>query len=113
MPDISWQNALEIQSIVHARDLLSKLPTNVYDIILRSPEQALATTGSRYWLALLISLQKEFPQRNIHLIVDAGDAAGRAQGAISDGHLYVRFTGDTAVKEKLSQIAQTSQCILI
>lgn len=104
MPD--WGKALEITSLTQARTLLQTLSQNT--VLLKSPERALITTGSNYWLALLGTLRAEFPHLKFSFIIDAGDAAGLAQGAIADGHAYIRFTGGAEVKEKLQQIATMS-----
>lgn len=113
MREISWSAALEIHSLKHAQEQLSHLAAGGADVLLKSPEGALSNTGSRYWLALLTQLQATFPTFTLHLIVDAGDASGLAQGAIADGHRYIRFTGNNAVKNKLQKIATASGCTLL
>lgn len=113
MPDPAWQDATEILHLAHGRQFLNTLPASPHAVWLRTPDEALAATGSHYWLMTLRELQAEFPHLHLTLIVDAGDAAGLAQGAIADGHTHIRFTGHTEVKEKLTQIAHASGCTIV
>lgn len=47
------------------------------------------------------------------LIVDAGDDAGLAQGALRDGHRFLKFSGDTSVKQKLMSIAAQYKAVIL
>ncbi len=111
MPEPIWDSAAEIQSLAHARALISQMPPTT--ILLRTPERGLAVFGSNYWLAVMTALSKEFDMHDIQLIVDAAESPGLAQNAIADGHRYVRFTGNAEVKIKLRDIAAAGQVLLL
>lgn len=112
MVELTWNHAIEVTDAHTAMDAVNAQAPN-HSISLKTPEGGLFTLGSRYWLAVGTKLIREFPNHRITIIVDAGEDAGIAMGAIADGHKAVRFTGDAQTFEKLAQMATSNQTILL
>lgn len=111
MADIAWEKVTEVKDPGAALEAAQNCTENT--LLLRTPEGSLFTLGSRFWLAVGTKLIREYPNIDITIIVDAGDDAGIALGAIMDGHLAVRFTGDEEAYAKLKDIADSHGITLI
>ena len=112
MADIFWNDAIEIADVFVAIKHIDEQDENKL-ITLRTEEDGLLNLGSRYWLAVANKLLSDYPEHKLVLIVDAGDNAGLVQGALADGHQYVRFTGDDEAFNALADVAAQHDAHLI
>ena len=112
MANLRWDDATEITDVFAAIKHIDASDADAL-ITLRTEEDGLLNLGSRYWLAVANKLLKDYPEHKMVLMVDAGDNAGLVQGALADGHQYVRFTGDDEAFTALADIADQHDAKLI
>ena len=112
MVNMTWEDAIEVAD---AHEALDAVEANVssQQLTLRTAEGGLFTLGSRFWKAVGTKLVREYPNHDITVIVDAGEDAGIAMGAIADGHRAIRFTGEQETFEKLEQVGKEHGCMVV
>ncbi|HEX3536113.1 MAG TPA: hypothetical protein VHU15_05050 [Stellaceae bacterium] len=73
-------------------------------ILLSAPAAGLSA-GPGWWRALIAAARAAVPQAQCTALLDCGDDAGAAQGAIRTGVEAVVFSGRADVAERLADIA--------
>lgn len=75
-------------------------------LVLHSPAGAIRVFGPMMFREMVDALRREFPRLPVDSVLDCGDAAGRALGAIRAGVDAVRVDADPAVRARLAGIAE-------
>ena len=94
-----------IHSLVHAVAALQAAAATGQSIDLLSAPSAGIYAGPGWFRALIDAAHMVVPAANADFILDCGDDAGAAQGAIRAGIQAIVFTGRSDVAERLAAIA--------
>lgn len=104
--------AITIHNLDHARSALAAAATLGVPVTLLSPPRGAGYLGAGYFLALAEKAQAEHPAAVANWILDCGDAAGLALGALAQGCPKIRFTGPPSVQKKIADIAKKSNATI-
>jgi fructose/tagatose bisphosphate aldolase len=74
-------------------------------VVLASPPGAAAAMGAGYFRAMIAAARRAHPEARAVAVLDCGDRAGDAMGALREGIAVVCFRGDPAVAAKLAEMA--------
>ena len=94
-----------IHSLTHAVAALEAATAAGRAIVLLSAPDAGIYAGPGWFKALADAARAAVPRAQAEFVLDCGDDAGAAQGAIRAGVLSIIFTGRADVAERLSSIA--------
>jgi hypothetical protein len=97
--------AFIIHSLAHAVAALTAAAESGCSVILLSAPGAALYAGPRWWRALIEAARAGVPATRCTAMLDCGDDAGAAQGAIRAGVEAIVFTGRPDVAERLADIA--------
>jgi hypothetical protein len=102
-----------VHSLAHAVAALTAAAEARRTVILLSAVGAALYAGPGWWRALIEQTRAAVPTARCTAVLDCGDDAGMAQGAIRAGVEAIVFTGRPDVAERLADIAgQRGACIL-
>ena len=82
-------------------------------VVLLSPRGASAYMGAGYFRAMIETGRRMHPAAEAVAVLDCGDRAGDAMGALREGIEVVCFRGDPAVAAKLAEMAAQSGAAVI
>jgi hypothetical protein len=102
-----------VHSLVHAVAALSAAAEAGRPVVLLSAPDAGIYAGPGWFKALVDLAREAAPTARFSAILDCGDDAGAAQGAIRAGIEAVIFTGRADVAERLAGIAEASGARLL
>ena len=74
-------------------------------ITLFSAPDAAASIGPAWFRDIVRDVERLYPGLDAEAVLDCGDAAGHALAALRTGVKFIRFSGNTAAKKKLEDIA--------
>jgi hypothetical protein len=94
-----------VHSLTHAAAALAAAAEADRGIVLLSAPAAALYAGPGWWRELVKSARAEVPDARCAAILDCGDDAGAAQGAIRARVEALVFTGRPEVAERLADIA--------
>lgn len=94
-----------VHTLVQAQAALEIAVSLKKPVLLQSAPGALGYAGSLYLLNLFTQAMQAFPQAEATCILDCGDMAGYAIGAITDGHKHLRADMPPEGFAKLQSIA--------
>jgi hypothetical protein len=94
-----------IHSLAHAVAALTAADEAGHSIILLSAADAGLYAGPGWWRALIEAARGAMPGARCMALLDCGDDAGAAQGAIRAGIEAIVFTGRADVAERLADIS--------
>jgi GT2 family glycosyltransferase len=97
--------AIVVHSLDHALAALSAAFEADRPIIILSAPDSGIYVGPGWFKALVDAAREAVPEANVTFILDCGDDAGAAQGAIRAGIEALIFSGRTDVAERLAEIA--------
>jgi len=102
-----------IHSLAHAVAALSAAAEARRPVTLLSAPDAGISAGPGWFGALVAAARAAVPAAECSMILDCGDDAGAAQGAIRAGIEGILFTGRGDVAERLADIASKSGIRLV
>jgi hypothetical protein len=100
-----------VHSLAHLRAVLETAGSRPVTIL--SGPIASAYAGYTWFAALVREASAEFPRANFTAILDCGDRAGDALGALDAGVTDVIFTGHPDAARRLNQIADATGARII
>ena len=107
-PDATGAPAFVVHSLAHAVAALAAAAETGTVIMLLSAPGAALYAGPGWWRELVRAARAEAPSARYTALLDCGDDAGAAQGAIRAGVEAIVFTGRPDVAERLTDIAAQS-----
>ena len=99
-----------VHSLAHAVAALSAAQAAGRAVVLASAADAGISAGPGWFKALIDAARAAVPAARFSAMLDCGDDAGAAQGAIRAGVDAVIFTGRADVAERLQAIARDRNC---
>ena len=102
---------IAVHVLAHAVAALTAAAEIGRPIILASAPAAGIAGGPGWWRELIAAARAAVPAAKAMAVLDCGEDAGVAQGAIRAGVEAIVFTGPPQVAERLSDIASQSGCI--
>jgi hypothetical protein len=99
-----------VHSLAHAVAALTAAADADREVILASAPEAGIYAGPGWFAALIATARKAVPSARFSALLDCGDDAGAAQGAIRAGIDGLIFTGRADVAERLAAIAAARDC---
>jgi hypothetical protein len=102
--------AFIVHSLAHAIAALSAAAEAGREVILASAPDAGIYAGPGWFKALIDAAREAVPTAGFSALLDCGDDAGAAQGAIRAGIDGIVFTGREDVAERLAAIAAARDC---
>ena len=99
--------------MAHAVAALTAAAETGRPVILASAAGAGIYAGPGWWRELIAAARAAVPMAQSTALLDCGDDAGSAQGAIRAGIEAIIFTGAAAVTARLSDIARERGCRLV
>jgi fructose/tagatose bisphosphate aldolase len=97
--------AIVVHSLSHALAALTAASEASRPIIILSAPDSGIYAGPGWFKALVDAAREAVPEANATFILDCGDDAGAAQGAIRAGIEALIFSGRADVAERLAEIA--------
>jgi hypothetical protein len=98
--------ATVIHSLAHAAAALGAAAEAGRSVALLSAEGAGLSSGPGWWREMIAAARAAVPQARSAALLDCGDDAGAAQGALRAGVEAIVFTGRADVVERLADIAR-------
>jgi hypothetical protein len=102
-----------VHSLAHAVAALMAAAETVREIVIASAPDAGIYAGPGWWRALLEAARAAVPTARATALLDCGDDAGAAQGAIRADVEGIVFTGRIDVAARLADIAGQSGAMLL
>jgi hypothetical protein len=102
-----------VHSLTHAVAALEAAAAVGREVILLSATDAGISAGPGWFKALANAAREAVPAARFAAILDCGDDAGAAQGAIRAGIDAIIYSGRTDVAERLAAIAQQAVVSLL
>ena len=102
---------IAVHVLAHAVAALTAAAEIGRPVILASAAAAGIAGGPGWWRELIAAARAAVPAAKAMAVLDCGEDAGVAQGAIRAGVEAIVFTGPPQVAERLSDIASQSGCI--
>ena len=102
-----------VHSLAHAVAALMAAAETVREIVIASAPDAGIYAGPAWWCALVESARETVPAAKVTALLDCGDDAGAAQGAIRGGVEGIVFTGRADVAARLADIAGQRGAVLL
>jgi hypothetical protein len=94
-----------VHSLIHAVAALTAAAEASLPIVLLSASDAGIYAGPGWFKAMIDAANQAVPSAKFTALLDCGDDAGAAQGALRAGIEAIVFTGRPAVAERLAAIA--------
>lgn len=98
--------AVVVHRLAHARAALKAASSLSKAVRLFSPPGAAGYLGAGYFRAMIAEAAAEFPRARFRAVLDCGDEAGTALGALREGVRFVSAELPPAVRRKLAAIAR-------
>ena len=100
------RRAIVVHGMDHARAALAAATELDVAVRLLSAPGAAAFAGALWFERLFAEARREFPDAECDAVLDCGDSAGLALGALRQGLPLIRFHGPKAVAGRLAAIAK-------
>jgi len=97
----------------HAEAALAAAEELARPVVLLSPPGAAAFMGAAYFQAMIARAMSDHPGARVLAVLDCGERAGEAMGALRQGIEAVCFRGPAAVAGKLRDIARQQGAAVI
>ena len=98
--------AIIVHSLDHTRAALAAARRAGRPVTLVSAPGAALYAGAGFWKAMIEQGRTEFPEADCRAILDCGDDAGVALGALREGIAAIAFHGPPRVHVKIVDIAK-------
>ncbi len=98
--------AIVVHERAHAEAALAAAEERGQPVVLLSPPGAAAYLGAAYFQAMIAQTLSEHPGVEVLAVLDCGERAGEALGALRQGIEAVCFRGPPAVAGRLRDIAR-------
>ncbi len=95
-----------VHGMAHARAALAAATELGVPVRLLSAPGAAAFAGALWFQRLIAEARREFPDAEFDAVLDCGDAAGLALGALRQGLTPIRFRGPKTVAGRVAAIAE-------
>ena len=82
-------------------------------ITLFSAPNAVASIGPAWFRGIVRDLEHAYPDLDVEVVLDCGDAAGYAMAALRSGIKIIRFSGSPSTTRKIEDIAATHGARLV
>lgn len=105
--------AIVVHELAHVETALAAAARAGRAVVLLSPRGASAYMGAGYFRAMIETGRRMHPAAEAVAVLDCGDRAGDAMGALREGIEVVCFRGDPAVATKLAEMAAQSGAAVI
>jgi hypothetical protein len=102
-----------VHSLAHAVAALTAAAETGQEIVIASAPDAGIYAGPGWWRALVDAAREAVPAAKATSVLDCGDDAGAAQGAIRAGVKGIVFTGRADVAARLADIAGQRRAMLL
>jgi hypothetical protein len=100
--------AVRVHGLAEARAALAAAAAAGRPVALVSAPSAAAHAGAGWFLAVVARARAEFPGVDVTAVLDCGERAGDAQGAIAAGVTHIAFTGPLDTIRRLSDVADAA-----
>ncbi|MBT5051523.1 MAG: hypothetical protein HOM58_23710 [Rhodospirillaceae bacterium] len=104
--------AVMIHGLTHARAACIAAREVGVPLELHSAPDAVASLGPLWFQKILEEIDAEFPDLDIEMVLDCGDAAGYALAALRQGLKHIRFSGPKITTEKIRDMARQQKAVL-
>jgi hypothetical protein len=94
-----------VHALADARAALAAAAALGRPVTLASAPGAGTYAGPRWFMALVAEAARDYPAVEVEAVIDCADEAGTALAALRSGCKRVRFTGGSALRAKLADIA--------
>lgn len=105
MPPAADHRVIVVHSLAHAVAALTAAAEASREVVLASAPDAGIYGGPGWWGGLVGAARAAVPQAKATSLLDCGDDAGAAQGAIRAGIEAIVFTGRADVARRLADVA--------
>ena len=105
--------AIIVHSLAHAVAALGAAAEAGRAVVLASAPEAGIQAGPGWWRELVAAAREAVPAARFTALLDCGDDAGAAQGAMRGGVEGVIFTGHAEIADRLADIASRRGCRLV
>ena len=102
-----------VHAPAHAVAALTAAAEAGREVILASAAEAGISAGPAWWRELIAAARAAVPTADSTALLDCGDDAGAAQGAVRGGAEGIIFTGHAEVADRLADIARQRDCRLV